>query len=81
MGPKPSLESVFYSLKSPYFGGGSSGMFMASNVVQVTVISGWNGLGASMGPGGHIQSLDLVIGAMKRPRWVQNHRWGGYFLA
>ena len=54
---------------------------MASNVVQVTVISGWNGLGGSMGPEGHIQSLDLVMGDLTGAQWVQNHRLRGYFLA
>ena len=55
-------------------------MFMASNDVQVTVISGWNGSGGSMGPGGHIRSLDLVMGGLTGAQWVQNDRLGGSFL-
>ena len=56
-------------------------MFLASNVTQVTVISGWNGLDGSMGPKGHIQSLDLVMGVLTGAHWVQNDRLGGSFLA
>ena len=41
-----------------------SGTFLASNVTQVTVISGWNGSYGSMGPEGHIRSLVLVNRAM-----------------
>ena len=39
-------------------------MFMASNVTKVAVISGWNGPYRSMGPGGHIRCLDLVMRAL-----------------
>ena len=58
-------------------------MFMASNVVQVTVISGWNGLYGSMGPGGHVRCLDLVMGAMTGAQWVPNCDcdWRGSLLA
>ena len=44
---------------------------MASNVTQKAGICGWNGLDGSMGPGGHIQSLDLVMGAVSGAQWVQ----------
>ena len=30
----------------------------------MAVISGWNGLDGSMGPGGHVRCLYLVMGAM-----------------
>ena len=56
-------------------------MFLASNVAQKTVISGWNDLDGSMGPGGHIQSLDLVMGALTGAQWVQNDRLRGLILA
>ena len=56
-------------------------MFLASNVTNVTVISGWNGLDGSMGPEGHIRCLDLETGAMPGAQWVQNNRWGQPFLA
>jgi len=56
-------------------------MFMAPNVVQVTVISGWNCSNGSMGPGGHIGSLDLVMGALKGAQWVQNDHLRGSVLA
>ena len=49
MGPKQSLEGVLFGLKSPCLRG-FSGTFLASNVIKVTVISGWNGLDGSMGP-------------------------------
>ena len=57
------------------------GTFMASNVPKVTVISGWNGSDRSMGPGGHVQSLDLVMGDLPGAQWVQNDRLRGSFLA
>ena len=60
MGPKRSLERVLFSLKSPFLRVVSV-TFLASNIAQVAVISGWNGSYGSMGPGGHIQSLDLVM--------------------
>ena len=53
--------------------GGSSGVFMASNVTKETVISGWNGLDGSNGPGGQIQCLDFVMGALTGAHWVQNN--------
>ena len=49
-------------------------MFLASNVTKVAGISGWNDLDGSMGPGGHIQCLDLVMGALPGAQWVQNDR-------
>ena len=39
-------------------------MILASNVTQGAAISGWNGLHGSMGPRGHTQWLELVIGAL-----------------
>ena len=38
----------------------------------MTVISGWNGSYGSMGPEGHIPSLDLVMRAMPGAQCVQN---------
>ena len=38
-------------------GGGFSGRLFASNVTQVTVISGWNGSYGSMRPRGHVRHL------------------------
>ena len=61
MGPKQSLERVCFNLKSPYLRG-LCGMFLASNVTHVALISGWNGSYGSMGPGGHLRHLDLVMG-------------------
>ena len=54
---------------------------MASNVTEVAVVSGWNGLDGSMGPEGHDRRLDLVMGAMPGAQWVQNGRLIGSFLA
>jgi len=34
-----------------------------------------------MGPEGHIQILDLVMGALTGAQWVQNNRLQGSFLA
>ena len=42
MGPKQSLEGVLFGLKSPCLRGVGR-PFLASNVINVTVISGWNG--------------------------------------
>ena len=56
-------------------------MFLASNETKVAVISGWNGLDGSMGPGGHVRCLDLVIGAMTGAQLFQNDRFRGSFLA
>ena len=56
-------------------------MFLASNVTKVTVISGWNGSYGSMGPEAHIQSLDLVMGAIPGAQWVQIDLLRGSFLA
>ena len=47
----------------------------------MAVISGWNGLDGSMGPGGHVQCLDLVMGDLTGAQWVQNDRLRGSFLA
>ena len=78
MGPKSSLERVFFSLKSPVLRGFSS-TFLASNVTKVAVVSGWNGLDGSMGPKGHVRYLDLVMGDLPGAQWVQNHRLRGSF--
>ena len=56
-------------------------MFMASNVVQVTVLSGWNDLCGSMGPGGHVRRLNLVMPAMTGAQLVRKDRLRGYFFA
>ena len=57
-------------------------MFLASNDTKVTVLSGWNGLDGSMGPGGHVGCLDLVMGALPGAQLVRNDRLrGGSFLA
>ena len=40
----------------------------------MAVISGWHGLDESMGPGRHIQRLDLVMGDLPGAQWVQNDR-------
>ena len=80
MGPKQSLEGVLFGLKSPCLRGVGR-PFLASNVIKVTVISGWNGSYGSMGPKGHVQSLDLVMGAVPGAQWVQNDRLRGSFLA
>ena len=47
----------------------------------MAVISNWNGLNGSMGPGGHVRRLDLVMGAMTGAQWVQNDCLEGLFLA
>ena len=39
---------------------------------EVTDISGRNGSYESIGPGGNVRCLDLVMGAMPGARWVQN---------
>ena len=56
-------------------------MFLSSNLTQVAVISGWNGLYGSMGPVGHVGHVDLVMGPLPSPQWVPNgdRRWS--FLA
>ena len=58
-----------------------SGTFLASNVTKAAVIPGWNDLDGSMGPGGHVRSLDLVMGDLPGVQWVQNDRLRGIFLA
>ena len=80
MGPKPSLERVFFSPKSPVLRG-FRGTFLASNVTKGAVISGWNGSYGSMGPVGHVRCLDLVMGALTGAQWVQNDRLRGSYLA
>ena len=54
---------------------------MASDITNVAVISSWNGLYGSVGPGGHIRRLDLAMGAMTGAQWVPNYRLRGPFLA
>ena len=78
MGPKGSLEMVFFSLKSPCLR--ASGIFLASDITQMAVISGLYGSYGSMGPEGHVRCLDLVIGGMPSAQWVQNSRWMWSFL-
>ena len=56
-------------------------MFLASNVTQVAVISGWNSFYSSMGLVGHFKHLALVVGAMPGAQWVPNGDWSGSFLA
>ena len=56
-------------------------MFLASTVNKVAVISGWNGSYGSMGPGGHIICLVLVMGALAGAHGVQNDPLRGSFLA
>ena len=57
-----------------------SGTFLVSNITHVAVISGWNGSYGSMGPGGHIRRLDLVMGALPGAQCVRNDRLRGSFL-
>ena len=57
---------------NPHVGGGLSGTFFASAVTQLAVITGWDALYGSMGPGGHIRCLDLVMGGMTGAQWVRN---------
>ena len=75
MGPKSSLERVFFSLKTPFLF--LSGTFLTSNVSRVAVISCWNGLYGTMGPKEHDRHLDLLMGAMPETQWFQNHRLRG----
>ena len=80
MGPKRSLECVFFSLKS------SSLRAVQWHVLslqyhQVAVITGWNGLFRSMGQAGHVRHLDLVMGAMRGAQWVPNDHLRGPSLA
>ena len=69
MGPKPSLERVFFSLKPPFLRG-FHGAFLASNVTKVTGISGWNCSYGSMRSEGHIGCLDLVMGPLPGAQWA-----------
>ena len=52
-----------------------------SGVDPLAVISGWNALDGSMGPGGHVRSLDMVMGDLPGAHWVQNDRLRGSFSA
>ena len=52
-------------------------MFLASNIDQVTVISGWNDSYGSMRPKGHVRHLVAVIGGIPDAQCVQNSRWRG----
>ena len=56
-------------------------MFLASNVTEVAVTSGWNGSYGSMGPKEHVRHLALVMGAMPSPQWVPNGGWRWSFWA
>ena len=80
MGPKLSLERVFYSLKSPFLRRVQR-YILDPNVTKVAVTSGWNGLDGAMGPGGHVTSLGLAMKALPGAQWVQNNRLRGSFLA
>ena len=77
--PRENQRHLF-SLKSPCLRG-FNGTFLASNVIQVTVISGWNDLYESMGTKGHVGHLALVIWPMPTPQWVPNSGWRWSFLA
>ena len=74
-----SGEGHFLSENPMSDGGFSDGLF-ASNVTQVAVIYGWNGLYGSMGPRGHIGHLDFGDRGVPSAQWVQNSRWRGYFF-
>ena len=63
---RPVAEGGPFWLEIPMSGGGLGGMFLASNVTHVAVRSGWNSPYGSMGPGGHIRYLDLVMGGHAR---------------
>ena len=69
MGPKQSLVGVLFGLKSgaPMSEGGSAARSWPPVSPQVTVSSRWNGSYGSMGSGGHVRHLDLVMGAMTSP--------------
>ena len=54
---------------------------MSSNITHVAVISVWNDSYGSMGPGGHVRHLALVMGAMPSPQWIPNSAWRWSFLA
>ena len=73
MGPKLSLERVFFSIKSPFLRG-IEWYILGLHVTKVAVISGWNDSHGSMGPEGHARRLDLVMEAMTGAKWVQNDR-------
>ena len=80
--PNDRLRGSFLAYNyNPHVGGGFNGKLLSSNVIQVAVVSGWNGLYGSMGPKGHVGHLDSVMGAMPSPQWVPigGLRWS--FLA
>ena len=79
MGQKQSLEGVLFGLKSPCLKEVGR-PFFATKVAGIG-ISGWNVSYGSMGPGGHVRGLDLVMGALTGAHWVQNDRLKGSFLA
>ena len=65
---------------NPHFRLEGQRTFLASNVIKMAIISGWNGLDGSMGPGGHVRYLDLVMGDLPGAQRVQNDRLRGSFL-
>ena len=81
MGPKRSLEKIFFSPKKPCLRGVLRGTFLSPNITQVAAISVWNDSYGSMGPLGHVRHLVLVMGAMTSPWWVPNGGWRWSFLA
>ena len=80
MSPKPSLERVFFSLKSPFLRGVERHV-LGTQCRPSDCASGWNGSYGSMGPKGNVICLDLMTGAMTGAQWVQNDRLRGSFLA
>ena len=80
MGPKRSLERVFFSLKCPCLRGGQRHV-LGLQGHKCDCISICNGSYGSMGPKGHARCLDLVMGAMPGDQWVRNDRLRGSFLA
>ena len=83
MGQKRSLERVVFSLKSPFLRGVERYVLclQCHSKSDCTLIAVWNGSYGSMGPGGHIRCLNLVIGTLPGAQWVQNDRLRGSFLA
>ena len=77
MGDMPGAQCVqndrlrgSFLAQNPHVGGGFSGTFLSSNIVQVAGISSWNDSYGSMGPKGHVGYLALVTEAMISPQWV-----------
>ena len=58
---------------NPHFRLEGQRTFLASNVIKMAIISGWNGLYGSMGSGENVRSLDLVMGALTGAQWGQNY--------